>query len=394
MTTLATQPDTDILAAASELVPMLRRNSPRVDEARRVIDENIDALTDIGVYRIARPKRFGGLETPLPIACKVLAEIGRGCASTGWVAATAVVSTWMLGQFPDSVQEEVFATEDARLCGSFTPSAEIVPTDGGYLLTGRWPYNTGCLHAHWNVLAARLMTDDGPSMKMVAVPMSDMSIEDDWHTYGLRGTGSCTTVGTDVFVPADRVIDSGDFMAGNWVQGRSNYDSPWYKLPTWPAFLLLGGGSMPYGVAQAAVDVFAERMVGRAITYTVHTDQSQTAPAQLDLATAAVRADAAATLSNDFAERLWQMAQDNVSPDMLERQKMRAITGFIVQLSREAVEIATRSSGASSIRTDCVTQQIFRDSEALAMHAGLNLDALYESYGRVILGLEPTSPLA
>ena len=88
------------------------------------------------------------------------------------------------------------------------------------------------------------------------------------------------------------------------------------------------------------------------------------------------------------------MGINSEAPDMLERQKMRAITGFIVQLSRESVEIATRSSGASSIRSDCVTQLIFRDSQALSMHAGLTLDSLYEPYGRVRLGLEPISDLA
>lgn len=355
---------TSVLARATNIVPLLRENSLKVDKVRRMLDENIDALTEVGVYRISRPKRFGGYETPLPETCKIFAELGRGCASTGWVAATAVVSTWMLGQFPDSVQEEVFATTDVRLCGSFTPSAELTPVKGGYKLTGRWPYNTGCPHAQWNVLAARLMTENGPSMKMCAIPMTDLSIEDDWDTYGLRGTGSCTTVGNDVFVPADRVIDTNDFLNGKWIEGRSNYDSPWYKIPTWPAFLVLGGGSMPYGVAQAAVEVFEERIAGRAVTYTDHKDQSQTESAHLDVATAAVRADAAATLSNDLAERIWQMGINSETPDMMERQKMRAITGFICQLSREAVEIVSRSSAASSIRMDCVTQQIFRDSQA------------------------------
>ena len=394
MTTVESRKVTpDVIGAAAALVPTLRSNARSVDQARRIVDENIDALTELGLYRMMMPRAYGGTELDLPSISKVLAELARGCVSTAWVAATGVVSTWMAGHFPDSVQEEIFATEDVRVCGSFTPLAELTPTGGGYRLTGRWPYNTGCLHAHWDMVVARVPGAEGPALKLCAVPMSDLTIEDDWHTYGLRGTGSCTTAASDIFVPQDRVIDLAQFMQGNWVEGRSNYDSPTHRIPTWPMFIILSA-SVPPGVARGALDLFIERVDGRPVTYTNYTDQREAASAHFAVAEAAVRADAAALMVEQLAEEAWQIAVRDENPGSRYRQRVRANSGYVTQLSREAVEIVTQGSGASSIRYDCLTQLVFRDMQALSMHAALNTDSMFESYGRVLLGLEPVTRFA
>ncbi|WP_177238835.1 acyl-CoA dehydrogenase family protein [Pseudonocardia ammonioxydans] len=226
MTATITADDTAIVSAAADLVPRLRERSPRVDRERRILDDILEDLTELGLYRLTVPRAHGGREASLPLLGQVLHQLGRGCAATGWVAATGLVSTWMVGHFPASVQEAVFARPDVRVSGSFTPSAELIPVDGGYWLSGRWPYNTGCLHAHWDVLVARLAGPNGPELKLCVVPMSELTVEDDWHTFGMRGTGSCTTVGADIAVPADRVIDLGELMAGAWRPRQCGWTPP------------------------------------------------------------------------------------------------------------------------------------------------------------------------
>lgn len=382
----------DVISRATELVPLLRGNARTVDRECRIVEENLDALTELGLYRMWRPAHHGGDELDLPTVATVLETLARGCASTAWVAATGVVSTWLAGHLPDSAQAEIFANEEVRICGSFAATAELTPTGGdGYRLSGQWAYNTGCLHAQWNMVVAMMPGTDGPpSLKLCAVPMSDLTIADDWHTYGLRGTGSCTTSAHDIAVPADRVIDLADFMQGKWVEGRSNLQGLPYRIPTWPVFMITSA-AVPVGIAGGALELFQERVDGRPVTYTDYSDQRLTTTAHMEMAEASVRVDAARLLVADLAQQAWGHAGRDENPDPVTRQRVRANCGHAVRSAREAVEIVTRASGSSSIRYDCPTQQVFRDMQAMSMHAALTSTSLLESYGRMLLGLGPVS---
>lgn len=387
-TTLASA---DPVQAVAALVPKLRENAMRVDHDRRLPEENIEALTDIGFYRSLIPRAYGGYELDLPTMSRVLTELGRGCPSTAWVSATGAVSSWMAAHLPAAAQEEIFSTPDVRVCGSFTPLATLEKKGGSYLLNGRWPYNTGCLHAHWDLVIARDTSAPPPSqLKLCAVPMSSLAIEDDWYTYGLRGTGSCTTVASDVLVPPDRVIDVASFMAGTSEDTHSSYETPLFDLPTWPVFVITSI-SVPPGIARWALELFSERVKGRPITYTTHADQSLATSAHLTAAEAAVRIDASQQLVSNLADEVWRMTSEGRLPNRLQRQRIRANGGYSTELARSAVQIVSAESGASSIRSDSLTQLLFRDMQALSMHAGINITSMLESYGRVLLGLEPVT---
>jgi hypothetical protein len=137
--------------------------------------------------------------------------------------------------------------------------------------------------------------------------------------------------------------------------------------------------------------MYIERVAGRRITYTNHADQRLTASAHFTAAGAAVRIDASQQLMRDIIDETWQHAVQGTLPDRMRRQRMRANGGYSAELAREAVQMVTAESGASSIRSDCLTQLAFRDMQALSMHAGINLNSMLESYGRVLLGLEPVT---
>ncbi|MFD6802236.1 acyl-CoA dehydrogenase family protein [Streptomyces cyaneofuscatus] len=124
--------------------PTLRDNGSEADDRRRLPDANIELLDTTGVFAMAVPARFGGLDLPLADLVAVLQETARGCGSTGWTAATRVSTTWMITLYPDRAQQEVFARRSVRVSGGFTPSGTLTPTEGGYLLSGSWRFNTGC----------------------------------------------------------------------------------------------------------------------------------------------------------------------------------------------------------------------------------------------------------
>ena len=160
---LATPPtDAKLVAATEEIVPLLRDQARKGEIDRRLTEPVVDALTSTGITRMSMPKRFGGLQADLPTQVEVFRHLARGCGSASWVSALYSVCGWWVSLFPDEVQEEVFTSPDIRVAGIVSPAGTLVPIKGGFTLNGTWPFNTGCLHAQWNVVATLQPVDGGP----------------------------------------------------------------------------------------------------------------------------------------------------------------------------------------------------------------------------------------
>lgn len=196
---------TELVGRIADLVPVLQKNAIWADENRQLHEETIEVLAGAGLLKMRVPRRYGGFESDMRTVVEVIAEVARGDGSAGWVASVWAISSWMVGLFPDEVQDEIFATPDVRVTGILSPGAVVVPTDGGYVLNGKWSFNSGAGQSHWNTNACvRPTSDGGDEPVMVAVPLTDLEVVDDWYTAGLRGTGSITTSARDVFVPEAR----------------------------------------------------------------------------------------------------------------------------------------------------------------------------------------------
>ncbi|WP_307783921.1 acyl-CoA dehydrogenase family protein [Streptomyces spinoverrucosus] len=366
---------------------MLRKNAGDTEIARWIVDENIDILEKAGVFRTAVPERFGGLDLPVEQQAAVLAEIARGCGSTGWVSMVWVSTAWIATLYPDRAQEEVFANGSVRISGGFTPSGTLVPTEGGYILNGSWRFNTGVRGAQWNVHAALVEHPDGRHEELFAlVPIEDITVADDWDVFGAGGTGSATSTVKDVFVPAHRVVDGAVFDASTrdrWnadVKGR-NYNLTSYVLATCaPVYL---------GIAKAALELFVERLPGKAITYTNWTEQREHPHTQIQLAHAVNKVASCEALSRDWLRVMQDRADRGEKMTVLEKATVRGQVGYVVQATKEAVETLYGISSASTILRSNPFQRAFRDIEALALHGLLTPVSSLEAHGRVLLGLDP-----
>ncbi|MEU8652033.1 hypothetical protein [Streptomyces sp. NPDC048737] len=133
----------NILKAVLEIVPTLRGSGVASKDQRWTVQGNIDLLEKAGVFRIAVPKHFGGLELPLEEQVEIITGISRGCGSTGRVAVAWISSTWMATPYPPDAREEIFAGGSVRVSGGFTPTAKMVPAEGGRLLNGAWRFGQG-----------------------------------------------------------------------------------------------------------------------------------------------------------------------------------------------------------------------------------------------------------
>jgi 3-hydroxy-9,10-secoandrosta-1,3,5(10)-triene-9,17-dione monooxygenase len=286
------------------------------------------------------------------------------------------------------VQDEIFAVPDARVCGILSPTATAVPADGGIVVNGRWAFNSGVQQSGWNTNAVVLIGPDGtPQPVMTAIPVGDLEIFDDWYTSGLRGSGSVSTIATDVFVPQERVLAMGPVLHEQYASVL-NADSPIYRAPLLPTACSTVSG-VAQGLARAAVEGFHERLPGRKIAYTAYEEQRTAPLTHLQVADAAVRADEAEFHAQRAATLVDTKSRAGESWTVEERARVRLDMGAAVRRSREAVEVLNNASGGSSIYSHVPIQRIMRDVQALNLHGVMHPDTNLELYGRVLCGLEP-----
>lgn len=378
----------DLVSRAAAIVPTLRANGRRTDEDRKVADENIALLKDSGILRMFRPERYGGIETDIRAKTAVMAEIARGCASTAWVSTIYVDLNWLTGLFPDAAQDDVFADPDVLITATLRPGGEATEVEGGYAVTGRWHFNSGCLHADWCAQPAMRQGPDGPEPALFLMRYSELVIEDDWHTYGLRGSSSNTVRAEGVVVPAHRVLPLGPALHGHH---RSELNTgPTYRvLP--PHFINTSMAPTALGVARGAHELFMERVHNRGITYTGYGRQSDAAITHFQVAESALKIDAAEALVYRVADTIDRHAVSGEPFTTEQRARVRGTTGFAIQLCTEAVEILRNGSGATSIMLDVPIQRFARDMQALNVHAMGHPNSGLELYGRVLCGLDPNS---
>lgn len=378
-----------LVRRATDLVPVLRKNAAWSEENRRVHEESIEALAEAGIFKMRAPSRYGGFESDTRTLVEVAGELGRGDASASWVASVYWIPTWMVGLFPDSVQDEVFSTPNVRVCGTLSPSAMAKPADGGVIVDGKWGFMSGAWHSHWQEIVAIQVGPGEPMPILALVPMSDLQIVDDWYTSGLRGTGSVSTVASEVFVPQERILPLPLILQGQGVSA-SNADSAMYKAPLLPVASASSVGTI-VGLARAAKEAFLERLPDRKITYTAYEHQSDAPLTHHQVAEAAMKVDEAEFHAGRLAALVDTKCGDRSEWTLEERVRARADMGQVVRLAKETVDILAGASGGSSIYNDVPMQRIARDIQAVSLHALMHPNTNAELYGRILCGLEPNT---
>ncbi|GAA2553153.1 acyl-CoA dehydrogenase family protein [Winogradskya consettensis] len=379
-----------MIERATGIVPLLQKYSTWSEENRRVHDEVIDAMSEVGIFRMRAPARHGGYECDTRTLADVAATLASGDASAAWVASVHWIPTWMASMFPAEVREEVFATEDVRICGTLSPTAMAAPAPGGIVVNGKWSFITGALHSQWQEIIAVLVGPEGDPMPVVAlVPMSELHIVDDWHTAGLRGTGSVSTVAQDLFVPDARFLPLGVVMQGRSSRPKGVYGSI-YEAPLLPVASASSVGTA-VGLARAAYEAFMERVGGRKITYTDYAHQAEAPLTHLQVADAAMKIDEAGFHADRLTATVDAKSAAGADWSIQERARARADMGSAVRLALRAVDVLADASGGTSNLLDVPIQRIRRDVQAVSLHALMHPDTNAELYGRVLCGQPPNS---
>jgi alkylation response protein AidB-like acyl-CoA dehydrogenase len=243
-----------LLDGVRKLAPDITARAAEIEAARCVPPDLVDRLKSIGIFRMFVPRSHGGLELALPEGLEVIRALARLDGSVGWISMVGGGGAIFATLEPRETYDRIYRNgPDIPLCGSGQPAGTARPAAGGFRISGRWPFASGCKHAQW-IAAFCLLTDDNgkpiagpqgqPQVRGFALPAQDWEIEDTWHAAGLRGTGSHHIVLRDVLVPETHFFD---------VEGGA----PCVPGPLYPAvrqLLPMFHTALAIGIAEGAVD--------------------------------------------------------------------------------------------------------------------------------------------
>ncbi|WP_410654625.1 3-hydroxy-9,10-secoandrosta-1,3,5(10)-triene-9,17-dione monooxygenase oxygenase subunit [Amycolatopsis sp. lyj-112] len=377
----------DVIAGIRELLPVLRERAQEAEDARRIPEESVKSLQETGFFKLLQPKTFGGLEADPVSFYTAVKHIASACGSTGWVASILGVHPWHLGLFEAQAQQDVWGDDvDVRISSSYAPMGKADVVDGGYRLTGRWSFSSGCDHATWVLLGGPVFKDGKPvDFCTYLVPISDYTIEDVWDTVGLRGTGSNDIIVNDVFVPKHRVLS---FIATSKCKtpGQEINPGPLYKLPygsVHPSTIT----APIIGMAQGAYDAHVE-FQGKRVRAAYAGEQSKEDPfAKVRIAEAASEIDAAWLQLTHNIDELYQLARKDEKLPFSTRLRVRRDQVRGTERAIFAIDRLFENSGGRALKTGTPIQRFWRDAHAGRVHAANDAERAYVMFGTGAFGL-------
>jgi 3-hydroxy-9,10-secoandrosta-1,3,5(10)-triene-9,17-dione monooxygenase len=379
---------------AKDIAPQLAARALDTIAARKLLKENVELMREAGVIKTLQAKRCGGFEASLHEHIAVVEEISYGCGSSGWCLGVYQAHSWLLGLFDQKAQDDVYgANPDIRVSAVIGPRGSARKTEGGYLLSGFWPFCSGCHHSQWLLLGEMILGDDGEPIDsgVMVIPTTDAAIQDDWYVGGLTGTGSNSVVVKDLFVPAHRFLSVPGIIEGNSPGAHLHGSNLYYSaaVPVLALFIC----SPALGMARRALDNFIERLPGRTVAYTFGDKQMDLAVTHIEVAEAATKIDAARLLLHAMVDEVEMYAGKREVMPFVRRAKARMDCAYAVRLAMEATDMLYIATGGSGLVEKSPIHLAAKDLHAVNMHGLLSMKTNLEMYGRALLGLPASSPV-
>src|SRR5262245_59165176 len=245
------------LDCARKLAPMIRASADQTEANRELPRSLFDAIADAGLFLLAVPRSLGGAEIDLPTYVQVLEEIGKADASTAWIVNQCAIFATYAARMPRDVARAIWIDTPRSVVANTpvpTARAEVVP--GGYRVTGRHGFSSGCRHAAWFAARAHVhengqirLQEGQPEQLYLFVPAAEVELLDTWHVRGMRGTGTHHFAVQNVFVPAERtILQSGAPLIET---------GPLYQIPRTLQFAS-ADAAIALGVARSCLTAFFE----------------------------------------------------------------------------------------------------------------------------------------
>jgi 3-hydroxy-9,10-secoandrosta-1,3,5(10)-triene-9,17-dione monooxygenase len=371
-----------VLDAVRDLLPTFRERADETERLRVVPEASIKELGDTGFFRLLQPKRFDGFEADPVIFYTAVRDIASACGSTGWVSSVVGVHPWQVALFSDEAQQAVWGSDTStRLSSSYAPTGKATRVDGGYRLSGRWSFSSGCDHCAWVLLGALVFDGEGQvvDFKTFLVPRESYAIHDVWHTVGLRGTGSNDIAVDDVFVPEAFTLSMGETGRCHG-PGQEQNPGDLYKLPFHSVFTSTITTPI-VGMARGAYDEHVAMQKKRVRASYVGEKASLDPFAAVRVARASSDIDATwALLMGNLREEMAFVARGETIPLGL-RLRVRRDQVIGTQRCIDAIDTLFEASGGRALAEGSYLQRAWRDAHAGRVHAANDPERALQMYG-------------
>jgi alkylation response protein AidB-like acyl-CoA dehydrogenase len=377
-----------LLDVARAFGPRILAQRDQIEAARRLPHDLTRDLARAGFFRIFLPKAYGGLDfTPME-GLEVLEELARADASVAWCIWNGNTH-WTAAQLSPEAARAMHADADAITANSTRASGQAQVVADGYRVSGRWSLVSGCELGAWMVLLCivheggkpRLTPSGASESRFMLVPSTDCEIVDTWTVGGLRGTGSHDVVVREAFVPNSH---------GSGFTDPYVLPEPRYRMPPF-CRVIPGLGAMALGIARTAIESLTELAVDKQLQRSTqllrenHATQSRVSEAEQLVRSARL-------YLFDSLERLWRTVVATGEAPMAARAQARLAASHAVASATRAVDLMYAAGGATALYTSSPLERAFRDVHAISQHIGVH-PRVMETAGRVLLGLEPDTPL-
>jgi indole-3-acetate monooxygenase len=369
------------LAGAQAIADRIRKSAEESERLRHLAPDAVDALVSERLFHLFVPKAHGGHEASMRDALAVIEEIAAADGTAGWCLLKGASSNMMVGYLAPDVAAALLPDASSVLAGNFNPGRGVaMPTDGGYLVSGRWDWATGVHHATGFMAGALVRSEqsDTPPRPIAAViPRTALTLVDTWNSPGMTGTGSCDVVADAVFVRESHTfaglmampVDSGEI----------------YRIPLGMQ-VMVPHGALAIGIARGALEAFQQLAVDK-----TPLNSSGSLRSRRSAQDAAGRAHAHIASARAYLHRAVDEAWSAAVPTPQVGLELSLAATQATALCVEGVDLLHRASGGSVANTSHPIARAFRDLHVAASHYTVSVER-FAGAGRVIFGDSP-SPL-
>ena len=384
--TVAAIPSRETLVErARALIPVLKSRSDAATAARCLPAETMRDLQEAGFMRVLQPRRFGGYEHDPQVFYEVQMALAEGCMSTAWVYGVIGVHPFQLGLFDPKAQQDVWGKNDATLVSSsYQPVGKVERVAGGFRLSGRWGFSSGCDHCEWTFLGAlipALEAGGPPEMRTFLLPRSDYKIVHDWNVFGLQATGSHGIIVEQAFVPEHRTHRAVDgFMGTN--PGQAINTAPLFRVP-WAQVFVRAVSSAAIGALQGALNAYVSIAAKRVSTNTGKSTKLDPFALNAAARTQSAILEMKTVLMSSFGEMMGRVRAGKEIP-MPDRIRYRFESSQVVRRCADLCDELMPLLGGRAIYNDSPVVRYWLDINAARAHVandpaiiGTSLGALY-----------------
>jgi indole-3-acetate monooxygenase len=389
MTDIRVDPVTsrEIRAAVEDLLPEVARRADEIAAARRLPADLVADLRAAGAFRIALPRARGGPEMTPREQTELVEILSAADPSVGWCVMIGSDASFYGSFLDQDVAAKLFADPDTICAGLAQPAGRATVVDGGYEVSGKWAFGSGCTHADMMVAGFLVFDGDAPKMRadgipewrIAVAPTSSFEILDTWHTTGLAGSGSNDYTVEALIVPAEHTFSFFE---------PTRRSEPLYALP---GEFLLNMPGVGLGLARRAIDVVralsADKFMVPELVLMRDLVRVRRAVAQAEMQLGAARA-----YVYDSLDRVWAVLQAGEQPDVELRAALTLARANAFRMARDVVQSMCDAAGASSVYATSPLDRLLRDAMTLSQHIVVQ-ERIIETVGGALIADVPMLPI-